>query len=96
MVSRKVRAHLVCVPTQLLSQTPTNPRDLGLESGLYVTFDLFRSCPFGVRENTGYDHIHHGSAIGTRIIRLVKGSAGVVDTGEWRVRWGQSDRGRRG
>jgi len=53
-------------------------------SRAYMTLVLFRSRPFGARENTGYDHRHHGSAAGTRIIRLVKGSAGEVDTGEWR------------
>ena len=55
-------------------------------SRAYMTLVLFRSRPFGARENTGYDHSHHGSAAGTRIIRirLVKGSAGEVDTGERR------------
>lgn len=58
-------------------------------SRAYMTLVVFRSRPFGARENTGYGHRHHGSAVGTRIIRLVKGSAGEVDTGEWREAGGK-------
>jgi hypothetical protein len=59
-------------------------------SRAFMTLVLFRSRPFEARENTGYDHSHHGSAACTRIIRLVQVAPGEVDTGEWRaIRRGQ-------
>jgi hypothetical protein len=83
--SRKVRAHLLSV-FAIVESTPPTPAilDLSRAYARCVTLTLFRSRPFGVRENTGDDHSHHGSSVSTRIIRLVKGSTGVVGAGEWR------------